>query len=125
MFESNRSFVLLEDLIRDMQHVYSDQWILRVYHDEKFLSSSYIDHIQSNYLFVDFCNITWFNLSYLPPKIWRFLPAIDPSVSIMASRDLDSPLFRRERIAIDEWLQSKLTFHSMRDHPFHYVRTFH
>ena len=37
----------------------------------------------------------------------------------MISRDLDSPLFQRERSAVDEWLQSKHIFHAMRDHPRH------
>jgi hypothetical protein len=42
----------------------------------------------------------------------------------MASRDLDSPLTQRERAAVNEWLSSNLTFHSMRDHPYHVVSMF-
>jgi hypothetical protein len=37
------------------------------------------------------------------------------------SRDLDSALTRRERAAVDEWLASNKSFHSMRDHPMHGV----
>lgn len=37
------------------------------------------------------------------------------------SRDLDSPLTRRERVAVDAWLASKKSFHAMRDHPMHGV----
>jgi hypothetical protein len=38
------------------------------------------------------------------------------------SRDLDSPLTRRERAAVDAWIASNKSFHSMRDHPAHGVR---
>jgi hypothetical protein len=37
------------------------------------------------------------------------------------SRDLDSPLTTRERSAVDAWLSSNKSFHSMRDHPEHDV----
>ena len=37
----------------------------------------------------------------------------------MLSRDLDSPLTRRERAAVNAWLASKKSLHTMRDHPFH------
>jgi hypothetical protein len=50
---------------------------------------------------------------------WRFLPASDPSVDVMISRDCDSRLTVREKNAVDEWLASKKSFHIMRDHPNH------
>jgi hypothetical protein len=37
------------------------------------------------------------------------------------SRDLDSALTPRERAAVDVWLASNKSFHSMRDHPMHGV----
>ena len=37
------------------------------------------------------------------------------------SRDLDSPLTKRERAAVDVWIASNKSFHSMRDHPMHNV----
>jgi hypothetical protein len=37
------------------------------------------------------------------------------------SRDLDSALTQRERSAVNEWLASNKSFHSMRDHPMHGV----
>ena len=121
MFASNRSFVFLDQLVEDIQKLFADQWILRVYHDQRALDPAFIDTFQTRYPFVDFCNVTRLNLSFIPPKIWRFLPAGDATVSVMASRDLDSPLTLRERAAIDEWLSSNLSFHCMRDHPFHFV----
>lgn len=50
---------------------------------------------------------------------WRFLPAGDPDVEVMISRDVDSRLSLRERTAVDAWLRSTKAFHIMRDHPCH------
>lgn len=52
---------------------------------------------------------------------WRFLPASNPAVEVMISRDADSRLTERERAAVEEWLESPLGFHIMRDHPYHGV----
>ena len=50
---------------------------------------------------------------------WRFYPASESDVDIMISRDCDSRLSLREKIAVDEWLNSDKDFHIMRDHPWH------
>jgi len=51
--------------------------------------------------------------------LWRFLPASDPSVSVMISRDADSWLSMRERVCVDKWLESDKGFHIIRDHCYH------
>jgi hypothetical protein len=48
---------------------------------------------------------------------WRFLACDDSD--IMLSRDTDSRLNLREKLAVDEWLNSDKDFHIMRDHPHH------
>lgn len=40
---------------------------------------------------------------------------------LVMSRDLDSALTARERAAVNVWLASNKSFHSMRDHPMHGV----
>lgn len=50
---------------------------------------------------------------------WRFYPASDSDVEVMISRDADSRLTEREKLAVDEWLASDKDFHIMRDHPAH------
>lgn len=50
---------------------------------------------------------------------WRFLPSLDEAIDIMVSRDTDSRISIREKMAVDEWLLSDKDFHIMRDHPFH------
>lgn len=52
---------------------------------------------------------------------WRFEPAFDPSVEVFISRDLDSRLNPRDAAALQEWEQSGLFAHVMRDHPEHNV----
>jgi len=42
-------------------------------------------------------------------------------IYLVMSRDLDSALTKRERAAVNVWLESKKLFHSMRDHPMHGV----
>ena len=51
--------------------------------------------------------------------VWRFLPLLDPGVEVVVSRDLDSRLTPREQAAVEEWLETGLTFHVMRDNPHH------
>ena len=48
---------------------------------------------------------------------WRFYACDDSDV--MLSRDTDSRLSNREKLAVDEWLNSDKDFHIMRDHPYH------
>ena len=48
---------------------------------------------------------------------WRFYASEDSD--IMLSRDTDSRLSNREKLAVDEWLESDKDFHIMRDHPHH------
>jgi hypothetical protein len=52
---------------------------------------------------------------------WRFLAACDPDVDIMISRDADSRLSKREKFAVEEWINSNYQFHIIRDHPYHSV----
>jgi hypothetical protein len=56
------------------------------------------------------------------PRMWRFEPIDDPDVEVMMSRDLDTRILPREKMAVDEWLRSNKKFHIMRDHPHHYFK---
>lgn len=50
---------------------------------------------------------------------WRFLVADNKSVNRFVIRDCDSRLLLRDRYALDEWEQSKLPYHVVRDHVAH------
>lgn len=54
------------------------------------------------------------------PMTWRFEAIDEPDVEIMMSRDTDTRILLREKLAVDEWLLSGKLFHIMRDHPHHY-----
>ena len=49
--------------------------------------------------------------------LYRFLPAGEPDVNVMISRDVESRISYREKYAVDEWLESDRMFHVMHDHP--------
>lgn len=51
----------------------------------------------------------------------RFSPVGEADVDVMISRDCDSRLSIREKLAVDEWLESPHGFHTMHDHPHHSV----
>jgi protein O-GlcNAc transferase len=51
--------------------------------------------------------------------LWRFEPAFMEDDVIFVSRDTDSRLNIREKLAVDQWLNSDKDFHIMRDHPLH------
>ena len=46
------------------------------------------------------------NASGLYPLLWRFLPVLDPQISLCFSRDLDSQLGERELAAVMEFVKS-------------------
>jgi hypothetical protein len=135
-FQFNRSITFLNQLINDVNIIYPDDFILRIYHDDTINMSDVICPIECQNPNVDFCNMN--HKHFIPPKIWRFIPAGDPLVDVskyliddkkkfpllylVMSRDLDSPLTPRERSAVNVWLMSNKAFHAMRDHPKHRLR---
>lgn len=51
---------------------------------------------------------------------WRFRAISTPANhDFIIFRDVDSRPFSRERVAVEEWLQSSYPYHVMRDHQFH------
>ena len=58
------------------------------------------------------------NLKQLKP-IWRFLASDDPEIDYFICRDADSRLNIQEALAVNDWVQSGLPFHVMRDHVYH------
>ncbi|CAF1517730.1 unnamed protein product [Adineta steineri] len=122
LFAMNKSLEWLRLLIADMTKIYPG-WILRIYHDTS-IKQDIICPIECEHNDVDFCDINALTKlsdknNYIPPKIWRFLPAGDELVDVMGSRDLDSPLVQREVDAVNEWLSTNKAWHTMRDHPHH------
>ena len=59
------------------------------------------------------------DLNNCKPAMWRFEAIDEYDVEIMLSRDTDTRILLREKLAVDEWLNSDKIFHIMRDHPYH------
>ena len=53
------------------------------------------------------------------PMMWRFESIDDPDVEINMSRDCDTVILLREKLAVVQWIESGKPFHIMRDHPHH------
>ncbi len=52
-------------------------------------------------------------------SLWRFEVMFDEDVDVFIVRDADSRLDYREKLAVDEWVESGKAYHVMRDHPHH------
>jgi hypothetical protein len=94
-FEIHRSLRYLLLLIKDINKIYSDGFILRIYHDNTINATNVICPIECAYSNVDFCDMN--HKTFIPPKIWRFIPAGDPLVDIsklkILIKELESFLF--------------------------------
>jgi hypothetical protein len=93
--------------------VYFPEWTCRFYVDSNSVPVEILNKLNETSEIVEKGRGDWTGM------FWRFAPASDPDVDIMLSRDCDSRLSRRERIAVDEWLESGKSVHIIRDHPQH------
>ena len=113
-----------------MTELYGEDWVMRLYYDLEPSDQQLMGQlcelacVNNN---IDLCNIR--KLPGTPvedaTKIfamnWRFFPTLDPQVDIYLCRDLDSRVSEREVAAVEEWLGSGRSVHSMRDHPAHFI----
>ena len=117
----------IEENLRLVRAEYGADWSLRLYYDLA-QSDELMDRLcelACSNSHLDLCNVRQLpgnpvrDASHLHPSIWRFLPSLDPQVSVFLSRDLDSRITAREVAVVTEWLQSDRPLHAMRDHPSH------
>lgn len=59
--------------------------------------------------------------SNLYGMFWRFLATSLPDSEYSVFRDCDSRITLREKMAVDEWINSGKSLHVMRDHPYHRI----
>ncbi len=94
--------------------IYPD-WKMIVYYD----SSVPKDTISKlNELDVETIDATSYNLY---GEFWRFFAESLPDCEYAIFRDCDSRISIREKMAVDEWIESKKSLHVMRDHPAHRI----
>jgi hypothetical protein len=58
-------------------------------------------------------------MGYSSGMFWRFMVAADSTVDRYIIRDVDSRLNSRDRLAVEEWINSKAKIHIIRDHVNH------
>ena len=84
LFQFNKSLSFLDELIQDMNKIYPDNFTLRIYHDDTVNVTDVICPTECKNPNVDFCSVQ--EKLFIPPKIWRFIPAGDPLVDISRYR---------------------------------------
>ena len=90
--------------------LFGDNWEFRIY----------TDHVDGVRNITKSARIIRAPTNIPNPMAWRFLPALDPTVSVFLSRDTDNELIARDRDAVFDWLyNSTRDCHVMRDHPLH------
>jgi hypothetical protein len=100
-------------------HFYFPDWICRFY-VTKNMPAQFLEDLRNSLIPVEIVLIDeWGTLE--ETRLQRFLPFDDPGVSHVLSRDIDSRPSIRELLAVNEWLGSLNTFHTMRDHKQHAV----
>lgn len=52
---------------------------------------------------------------------WRFFALQENDCERAIFRDADSRITEREKLAVEEWIESGKTLHVMRDHPYHMI----
>ena len=127
MFSWEKSILpYLEPLANEVK-LLLPSWTIRLYIDFTGTKRSQRRAL-SKYSNVDICNmenLPFFGsllFTFLPGKMWRFLPIFDPFVDYTLSRDLDSPITQRETDTLNIWLsdaEKNNIFHIARDHPQH------
>lgn len=96
------------------KNIYSD-WKMVVFYD----SSVPVETINSlKELSVECIDMTDKNIYGM---FWRFFAVDLPNSEYCIFRDSDSRISVREKMAVDEWLESGKTLHVMRDHPYHMI----
>tara|TARA_R100001082_G_scaffold111142_1_gene93650 strand:+ start:7692 stop:8390 length:699 start_codon:yes stop_codon:yes gene_type:complete len=97
-----------------LNEVYGDDWKIRIYLDDTVPREMAKEYSQMGAQVYDVTGSP-----IIGGMFWRFLPFDDKDVDVFCVRDADSRLMRREKEAVDEWLQEGTSLHIMRDHPHH------
>lgn len=108
--ENEKYLVGLQKNIEICKEIYHD-WLVYVYYNNT-VPVSFIESYKSNH------NVVMKDMGQenVPGMLWRF--CVDDA-DIFISRDADSRVSDREKLAVEEWINSGKKIHIMRDHPHH------
>jgi hypothetical protein len=109
----NKYIVGLHQNLEGIQKYYPD-WYIYLYHSENF-DTTQLDELKKYEKFIT-KPISDFSVAAMQ---WRFLPNDEDDVDYFISRDVDSRVTEREKLSVEEWIDSGKILHIMRDHPHH------
>jgi hypothetical protein len=89
------------------------EWDMIVYYDNSVPKETIDSLISLNVTTIDMTNSGTYGM------FWRFFAVSLPNCELAIFRDTDSRISIREKMAVDEWIESKKSLHVMRDHPAH------
>jgi hypothetical protein len=103
-------------IIRNVQQAKTiyPEWRVVVYYDDTVPKNVIIELKELGVLLFDMTNKSY-------GMFWRFFAADIPDCEYAIFRDADSRLSIREKLAVDEWINSGKSIHVMRDHPAHKI----
>lgn len=119
----NNIWIYIIEFLNEAKYFYPN-WRVRIYYHNINKTINELIKIENIYKNVDFCDVYNIPLlgnihSFMSGRIHRFIPIADRFVDILMSRDIDSPILKREVISVNQWLLSNKLYHIMRDHQFH------
>lgn len=90
-------------------------WQMVIYYDNTVPTNIINDLTTMGVKMIDMSNTDMYGM------FWRFLASDIPDCEYAIFRDCDSRISVREKLAVDEWINSRKTLHVMRDHPYHKI----
>jgi len=97
-----------------MKTIYPD-WKMIVYYDNTVPTESIEKLIELGVVVKDMTGTDIYGM------FWRFFAHDEPDCEYAVFRDSDARLTKREKLAVDEWINSGKSIHVMRDHPAHRI----
>jgi hypothetical protein len=88
------------------------EWEMWVYHNNTVPENILLELKKLNVNLIDTNEFNGFFGS-----LWRFRAINSENVEFFISRDCDSRLSERDKVAVDEWINSGKSFHILREHP--------
>lgn len=115
LFGSDKKYFANIDLCITSYQKWFPEWIFRVYVSDD-LPIEVLKKLQHQNCELITMTSKKIDFRY---TFWRFLALDDKTVSCVLVRDIDSVASEREKIMVDQWLNSNQILHIIRDHPDH------